>query len=341
MKKLKSSQNNIAVDYLIIGTGNIAIRHLENITNLSNKKIIAVCKRFKSKLNKKFEKKEIRIVSNLDKIVPKNNKAIAIICSAASMHVNDAEEVAKKGFNILLEKPLTTAKVKTDRLIKICKDNNLKTLVGYNMRFTNRIKSIANILKNKKHGSIKDIEISVETDFRKWRKDVDYKKTVSFDKSLGGGVINELSHEIDYLNLLFGKPEKVSVKNIAATNKKNNIETHITAIFEYVQKHPVVKMKLDMLSKKTERYCKINFKNSAIKINNIKNSLLTIRDKQKTLKTYKDKVNDSYVRELNNLIKSVKNNIASELSIEKCLNTQNIINAMHKSLQSNKKELIS
>ena len=63
-------------------------------------------------------------------------------------------------------------------------------------------------------------------------------------------------------------------------------------------------------------------------------------NKQKILKIFKDKLNDSYVREMNNLIKSIKNNSSSELSIEKCMNTQSIINTMHKSLLSNKREVI-
>ena len=340
MKKLKNNHDDYSVDYLIVGTGNVAIRHLENITSLSNRKTIAVCKRYTAKLSQKFKKKEIKVISDFDNISPKSSKSIAIICSAASNHVNDAEILAQKGFNILLEKPLTVPNTKIKNLLTICKDNKLKTLVGYNMRFTNRIKSIGNIIKNRKYGDIKEIKISVETDFRKWRKGLNYKKSVSFDKNLGGGVINELSHEIDYLNLLFGKPKKVTVKNMTTGNKKYNFETHISATFEYAQKKPVVTMNLDMLSSHKKRYCKIYFDNSTIMVDHMKNSLLIETNKQKILKIFKDKLNDSYVREMNNLIKSIKNNSSSELSIEKCMNTQSIINAMHKSLLSNKGEVI-
>ena len=340
MKKVKTNQNDMAIDYLVIGTGNIALKHLTNITNKSNNKTVAVYKRFKNKLNNKFNKKGIKIINNIDNIVPKTNKAIAIICSAASMHINDAENVAKKGFHILLEKPLTIPGIKIKRLLKLCKDQKLKTLVGYNMRFTNIIKSVLNIIDNNNYGVIKNIEISVETDFRKWRKNLNYKKTVSFNKNLGGGVINELSHEIDYLNLLFGKPKKVTVNN-KTTNSYSDIETHINATFEYAKKYPSIKMNLNMLSSQTSRYCKIYYDNSFIKVDHIKNSISIKNDKQKTLKTYKDTSNDSYVKELNNLVKSIKDNISSELPIEKCISTQNIINAMHKSIKSNKEELIS
>ena len=63
--------------------------------------------------------------------------------------------------------------------------------------------------------------------------------------------------------------------------------------------------------------------------------------KQEKLKIFKDKINDSYVRELNDLIKSIENNTTSKLTIEECKNTQFIINAMQKSLKSNKTEAIS
>ena len=37
-----------------------------------------------------------------------------------------------------------------------------------------------------------------------WRKDISYENSVSAQKKLGGGVRLELSHDIDYLNLIFG-----------------------------------------------------------------------------------------------------------------------------------------
>jgi predicted dehydrogenase len=42
-----------------------------------------------------------------------------------------------------------------------------------------------------------------------WRPNSDYKKSVSAQKILGGGVLLELSHEIDYLYWIFGDVEWV------------------------------------------------------------------------------------------------------------------------------------
>ena len=43
-------------------------------------------------------------------------------------------------------------------------------------------------------------------DLKKWRPDINYKDSVSAKKSLGGGALRELSHEIDLATHLFGTP---------------------------------------------------------------------------------------------------------------------------------------
>ena len=43
-----------------------------------------------------------------------------------------------------------------------------------------------------------------------WRTNTDYRKSVSAQKILGGGVLLELSHEIDYLIWIFGSISKVN-----------------------------------------------------------------------------------------------------------------------------------
>ena len=47
-----------------------------------------------------------------------------------------------------------------------------------------------------------------------WRKNIDYKKSYSSDYRKGGGVTNDLSHEIDLANYLVGIDKfKIAVKS--------------------------------------------------------------------------------------------------------------------------------
>ena len=43
-----------------------------------------------------------------------------------------------------------------------------------------------------------------------WRPKQDYRSSCSAKKNLGGGVLLELSHELEYLSWIFGKPNWIS-----------------------------------------------------------------------------------------------------------------------------------
>ena len=211
MTKQKNSITPIEI--IVIGTGNIAIRHIKNIQLLKPMNKIFVLKRSNRSLDKFFKKSNINIISNIEDIHPVNSKSLAIICSPASLHSKDIKVLSSKGFNIFVEKPFLTQHDRISTALNYASNNKIITSVGYNMRFTERLQYMKKQIIRGNLNDIQNVNIEVLTDFRKWRKNKDYKDTVSFHKSLGGGVINELSHEVDYMIYLFGKPKSVKVSH--------------------------------------------------------------------------------------------------------------------------------
>ena len=53
-----------------------------------------------------------------------------------------------------------------------------------------------------------------------WRKNIDYEKSYSSDYKKGGGVTNDLSHEIDLANYLVG----INKIKIAVKSKISNLK---------------------------------------------------------------------------------------------------------------------
>ena len=51
IQKQEKKINNI-VDYCVIGSGNIALRHYQNVRNLDKKSKMIMCKRSKTEINK-------------------------------------------------------------------------------------------------------------------------------------------------------------------------------------------------------------------------------------------------------------------------------------------------
>jgi len=331
-KKLEKKINS-NVDYCIVGSGNIALRHHENIKHLDKNSKIIICKRSQSEANNDNIGNNIQMTRFIDSINPRTSKSIAIICSPAVTHIKDATVLANKGFHILIEKPLSHNSANIKKLINIMDDKNTVSLVGYNMRFTDRFDFLLKFLENKNYNDIKKINVYAYTDFRRWRMNKDYKDTVSFKKSLGGGVINELSHEIDYIIFLFNKPNSVYVKSYKTSLKNIDVEYNVKATFEYKRYCFDINFQLNMLSKKNQRSCNIVTNNSYINVDHLTNTI-KINDKEIF---FNDSVDESYIREIKDIKKSISDKSVTKLSIAKCCATQHVLDAMHASLKINKK----
>ena len=88
-----------------------------------------------------------------------------------------------------------------------------------------------------------------------------------------------------------------------------------------------------MLSRKNKRSFDIIMNDSNIQVDHIANSLKI--DEQEIF--FKDHIDDSYVREIKNIKQSISKGLPTKLSAEECCSTQQVLDAMHKSLKNNKK----
>ena len=76
----------------------------------------------------------------------------------------------------------------------------------------NEISLFSNIIKDiidhKKLGRISSVEININSYMPDWHPYESYKEYYVGKKELGGGVVLTEIHEIDFINWLFGKPDK-------------------------------------------------------------------------------------------------------------------------------------
>ena len=179
----KSSIKNI----LIIGYGAAGRKHYQILNKLYNKKNIYIFSNHKIK-NKNTLKKLSEILNlNPDYIVLANQtKKHYIFFKFIEKHFSNKK--------ILIEKPLF------HKPFKVGKIKNYY-YIGYNLRFC----KIVDVLKQK---YLKEkyffSKIFCSSFLPNWRKNIQYHKSNSSDLE-GGGVLNELSHEIDLIYFLFKK----------------------------------------------------------------------------------------------------------------------------------------
>ena len=173
----------------IVGYGSIGQKHHQILASLSNEFEFSILTQQKGVLNS-FSTLESFSTVDLDYI---------IISNATSLHYESLKFLDEryKKIKFLIEKPLFHNVQSFDG------QSNLY-FVGYNLRFHQIIDEFIKLIRGK---SIISIAMKTYSYLPQWRKNINYQSSSSASKSKGGGVLRDLSHEVDLVNFLFGTPK--------------------------------------------------------------------------------------------------------------------------------------
>jgi predicted dehydrogenase len=191
---------------LIVGHGSIGKRHLEIVRESLPRADIRVLR------HKQFE--GVPDGSNgcffdLNSALDFRPQA-AILANPAPLHIPIASRLSSVKCHLLIEKPLSHSLDGVDALIDQSMRQGNSLLVGYNLRYLESLVCFRDTLYEGRIGQIVSVRCEVGQYLPSWRKGKPYTDTVSAKKELGGGVLLELSHELDYLRWIFGEVEWVN-----------------------------------------------------------------------------------------------------------------------------------
>lgn len=182
-----------------------------------------------------------------------NKPDAAFITNPSNLHIETAIECAKRSMDLFIEKPLSITFEGVGHLISLIQEKQLINHVAFCLRFHPVISYLKDILKQEKSFYTRTVCSSY---LPSWRPNQDYSKSYSADRTRGGGVLNELIHELDYNEFLFGKIESlegaagfVSSLNISADDYSEIQLEHRTGIKSHVS--------LDYFSHFKERTIKV------------------------------------------------------------------------------------
>lgn len=251
----------------VVGSGNIAKRHIGNIAANWPNYHITVIHPTGRLANAEEYSPEIDVGSF--SLVGQNAFDWAIIASPSAYHVQHADYLLAKGVPVLLEKPI--AHQITDELLRLDAQKH-RIRVAYNLRFLSSAQFVKNWLQHHKLGAIHSVIVDVGQFLPDWRPNKDYRETASARSDLGGGVLLELSHELDYLQWLFGH----FVGCFCNARRSGVLELDVEDTADLLLQHSsgwVANVHLDMLQRKPFRVCKIVFERGVLSWNIIKNTV--------------------------------------------------------------------
>jgi predicted dehydrogenase len=296
---------------LIIGAGSIGRRHINNLNNLGYEDIDVVDI---SDSNLDYVKENFKVKETFndfkDALSSKSYDA-AFILTPPIYHIPMALELARNAIDLFIEKPLGHNLEHVDELIKVKEKNNLVVMVGYNQRFNFGLRKLKSYIENGTLGKNHYIRAEAGQYLPDWRSTQDYRKSYTAIKELGGGIILDGSHEIDYVMWL----AESKVKNIKATyDKVSNLEINVEDIAETIFRFEngiIASIHLNMIERGYNRYCKIVGEEGSVKWI-FKDNALEFYDgdsKELITKRYGLDQNHSYLEELKHFFNCVENRI--------------------------------
>jgi len=279
---------------LFFGLGSIGRRHARLISNNFDHHLFAFRNSKKSKPNK-LGIKELCYWREVKKLSPD----VAFITNPTYMHLKTAINCARLGINLFIEKPIDCDTGRLNELIRLVRKKRLTNYIAYCMRFHPAIMQMKDYLANKRPMHCR---VTVSSYLPDWRERRDYNRIYSTQKAKGGGVILDLSHEIDYIQYLFGDILEMQGAYGRISKLKINCEDYADIIFKC--KKGVVNLHMNFFSKNLERTVHIDFGDSSyMKADLINNVLLINKNGRERTYRYNSEWDDIYLAQLDYFFK--------------------------------------
>ena len=278
---------------ILIGLGSISKNHIFVLKKIKfSTKILKISSR-------KFDMYNQKKMNQLKIFDPD----MIILCSPTSKHFSQLKRIEKTFVNkrVLIEKPVF------EKYRKIPKKLKNKYFVGYNLRFHPVLKFLKKYLNGKKCYFVR---VNCSSFLPDWRKQ-NYTKTVSSQKKLGGGVLLELSHEIDYLLWIFKKIKIINAFNKKISNLK--IDTDDILILNGITlKKTIINLTMNFFSKIEKREIFIDGQNFSIHANILDNSvMIREQNKRRIIRFKKFSMSKTYKLENSNILNRNMNGLCT------------------------------
>ena len=236
-----------SVKIAIVGAGSIGSRHAQILRD-SRHDVVVISRRSGAG---KYER--------ISDALKYEKFEYVVVASKTSQHFEDLRELSSSKFSgkVLVEKPILTS------LKKLHKNNFDFAAVGYNLRFHPAIAWLRDTLPQL--GYISSANFYVGQYLPTWRKNDKYQNSSSATIADGGGVLRDLSHELDLAQYFFGDWRYLT----SSGGKFSNLEIETDDTFSIMMQTdicPALSIQMNYLDRIKQRVITVNGDKGTIKI---------------------------------------------------------------------------
>lgn len=292
--------NNMKI--VLIGFGSIGRRHAGNILKLGHS-VVVVEPYYENR--KKAIEMGLKGFKTLKEAL-KEKPEVAFVCTPTKYHVQPAIEALKANCHLFIEKPISDNLKGVKQLLTLAKKKKKKICVGCNMRYEEGLTKVKEFIESNKFGKPLSAKVEFGYYLPYWHPKLDYRKEYSANKKLGGGIILDAIHEIDYIRWMLGEIKTIYCEAGKISSLQIDTEDNAEIIMK-TTKGIVINAHLDYINKKYTRNCKIVFEKGEIHWDFNKKTVQTynINGKENIFKEKKD-FSECYIDELKDFFKQIQ-----------------------------------
>jgi predicted dehydrogenase len=153
----------------------------------------------------------------------------AVVASPNRLHAEQALAAVQAGCAVLVEKPLAVDLADADRLVAAASRAGRPCGVAMNLRFHAGVLTLRRLLDEGALGRVLTAEVVFGYDLRRWRPDTDYRRSYSARRDLGGGILLDAIHELDYAGWLLGPAVDVDARCARLSDLAIDVEDTVLA----------------------------------------------------------------------------------------------------------------
>lgn len=239
---------------LLVGSGSIGSRHLKNLKQLHPKATVALWRQHGR------QPLAPDIAPLVDSVFLTESEAVAwqpdvaLICNPAPFHVPTGLILARAGAALFMEKPLSDTFAQGRQLVEVCRELKRTLFVGYNLPFNESLRRCRETVQSGQLGRVLSVRAEVGQYLPDWRVGRDYREGVTAQAKLGGGVLLELSHEVDYVLWTLGRARTVSAHLRKLSDLEIDVEDTAELTLE-LECGTLASVHLDMVRRDPLRQC--------------------------------------------------------------------------------------
>ncbi len=193
--------------YLVVGTGSIGERHCRNLTSLDQEVLAwdADAERLREVQGRVLG---VTAVSSLQDGL-RAEPVGTLICTPPARHLEAARCALDAGAHVFVEKPISHSSDGVPALMEEAARRGRLVMVGFNLRFLPSLGRVKALLDDKRVGKALAVRAEFGSYLPDWRPGRDYRENYAVRAALGGGILLDAIHELDYLLWLFGDVSEV------------------------------------------------------------------------------------------------------------------------------------